>query len=187
MNYVNEQYRIKSLMGILSEQEKEYQKVFSFVSSYASKHGNQRIHVTNNAELYISKDELSQFISDKPNGLWYAFGDSWVQFMKYNFDEYWYGVIKHAYVFEINKDNIIRIISKNDVIDFTHEFGDGKGIINWGAVKNKYSGIEMPTYRKFGFRNMHDDDIKYKWLYSWDIPSGCIWKPDGITKITKII
>ena len=52
--------------------------------------------------------------------------------------------------------------------------------------KKKLSEIEIPTYYKFNFRNLHRRDPIYNWLYPWDVTSGCIWKKDAIKSIKKI-
>jgi hypothetical protein len=57
----------------------------------------------------------------------------------------------------------------------------------WTKVAEKYSGIEIPVYSELGFRNLKDENrTKYHWLYTWDINSGCIWKPDGVVRLKEM-
>ena len=50
-----------------------------------------------------------------------------------------------------------------------------------------YSGIEIPTYNELGMHNWYEENKKmFWWLYPWDVPSGCIWKSDGLLKLKNL-
>ena len=109
-----------------------------------------------------------------------------------------FGHKKFGYKIYPNIEKIIVLRTMEDLDNFidkylnskpdyeSERFGDGYNI-DWDRVTQDYSGIEMPTYDNLDFRDLWRKDSKrYKWLYNWDVPSGCVWKSDGISRIKSL-
>ena len=158
----------------------------------------KRIHVTNKpiTELIdktnLQADGIRGFF--KPHGLWYADGNSWIEFAKD-----WDSTSKeHQYELDVDTSKLLVLRTRKEVIDFTDEYflKDETistelleyGNVNWKAVAEKYMGIELPDYHKNNLRTMFLDrwGLRYMWVDAIDVPSGCIWNPAAINKIEKI-
>lgn len=141
------------------------------------------------------KDTTSQLRSSlKPTGLWYGFGDGWIQYTKNEMPEGYFSQRKHAYKVYINKSKILSLNSDDELHSFVDtyktryaEFGHEEFGINWGKVGQKYSGIEMPRFEELNWRTSYQEYGKYyKFLHAWDISSGCVWRPDGVIKLRPL-
>ena len=168
---------------------------------------NEKLVLGKNERVTVSTQEITA-IKDipqgnsawgKPRGLWYAFGDSWIHYTKTEFGDDSHHSFKsktHAYKIYPDFSKIIVLKTKNDVDGFVKAYLQKEPDkynhydIEWGKVANDYSGIEIPTYRSLGMRGWHDNNQdsknRYYWLYTWDVPSGCIWKSDGVSKFKNL-
>lgn len=109
----------------------------------------------------------------KPEGLWYAFGQSWIDY-KLVWDK-----LDSSYIFEISvdKSNIITLSNHLEIEDFNATYGvgiDGK-VINWLEVSKKYDGIEIVPFDP-NYSDLH-------WYQTFDVPSGCIWNLNSISDV----
>lgn len=157
---------------------------------------NERIHISNDEITQIKKVEQGSSVFGKPKGLWYGFGDSWIYFSKTGFSDDSYHSFKtkkFGYKIYPNLSRIVILKTEDDVYNFVNKYlsnlpdNHGEYNINWQAVARDYSGIEIPTYDELGMRNWHENNKKlFWWLYPWDVPSGCIWSPDGVAKIRSL-
>jgi hypothetical protein len=94
----------------------------------------------------------------------------------------------------VDPSKIYSINSREKLDEFCDEFvrhpqinGIREKYPQWTKVAEKYSGIEIPVYSELGFRDLKDEDYtRYYWLYTWDINSGCIWKPDGVVRLKEM-
>lgn len=153
--------------------------------------------VPKNELILVSPDKISEVKdmaasctkSFKPRGLWYANGTEWLQFLKYEMPD-WMGNINHIYKIKPNYSSggiggtggVLKLSTREDVLDFTREFGvDPYGMgtkdnINWPNVTKAWDGIEIIPYQ---------DSLRMdgwtSWYYPWDIGSGCIWRPSGVS------
>lgn len=169
-------------MKYLRKFESYKTEILDDIFRWAKIHGNQRIHISDKPIDEIKDVEQRDILKSKPRGLWYSFGDEWANFSYY---EDWIDV-EHAYVLEVDKSKLLRLITEEDVHKFTIEYSPKEYLVDWRGVSEKWSGIEIPTYYKFNFRNLHRKDPIYNWLYPWDVSSGCIWKKDALKSIKKI-
>lgn len=115
----------------------------------------------------------------KPEGLWYALGKEWINWVKANMPQ-WKG--DHLYKIEVNTSRILLLNSMKKVGEFEREYGvydkrwDLYTEIHWKEVAKKYDGVEyLNPWGKTG-----------EWNRPWDVSSGCIWKASAIKKIEKI-
>lgn len=150
----------------------------------------------------------SQKKSHKPIGLWFAVGDKWLTFLKkyMDFKRFEYN---YLYEVELQLDKLYQITSLKHLLEFSQTFkeiyedkkilsttsrlGMNDSIINIDWVKitkhTNMSGILIPydfkgLYKKYGNKSEYNEYFKQlKWYKSWDIPSGAIWKSDGVKSI----
>jgi len=154
-----------------------------------------RIHNTGRGKFKGEFDPTSKSYKQKeyhfkPNGLWYAFGDSWHDWCSMEQPE-WCAGDNYEIIFPLMK-NLLRISTPHQLLKFTEEykgslpgysdqFPNDTSYINWQKVANNYDGIEINPY----LFSMRMDD-RASWYYAWDVASGCVWNTRGLTarKIT---
>lgn len=117
--------------------------------------------------------------SFKPRGLWYAPGREWVDWMRYEMPN-WLNNINYVYRI-VPSGTVLKLQTEQEVRDFHNKFRtrDDREI-NWPAVTERYDGIEINPYQL---------DLRYsdvKWYYTWDLASGCIWRPGGVSDLELI-
>jgi hypothetical protein len=136
----------------------------------------------------------ARYILSKPAGFWYGFGDEWIYFVKNEMKSF-ADRLAHTYKVYVDPSKIYSINSRKKLDEFCDEFvrhpqinGIREKYPQWTKVAEKYSGIEIPVYSELGFRSLFQGDNyeKYYWLYTWDINSGCIWKPDGVVRLKEM-
>lgn len=124
----------------------------------------------------------------KPDGFWYAFGDSWKYFAELNMGEKYYDALQHAYKVYVDNSKIISIRDQYMLDDFNREFNvetDDRFMpyeIDWAKVSQRYSGFEIPCYYEIDDRNI----TRNRWLSLWDVPSGVIWNPNAVLKLKPL-
>mgnify|MGYP000097111321 CR=1 FL=1 len=143
----------------------------------------ERIHVSTKpiGEIGFIKQSSGSL---KPKGLWYGFGDEWIGWLKSEMPEWWDDA-QYAYKVFPNISNILVINTIEELDQFIDKYNVGRNI-DWVRVAEEYDGIEFPSYSREGFRILafsSSDHMKYMWVYSMDIASGCIWNPSGIKNI----
>jgi hypothetical protein len=142
-----------------------------------------RIHNTNSDTLVFENvPDSKQKVSHKPIGLWYSFGNQWLEWCKYEMPEW---VKKNTFKLNITGCNILKITTPEQFKDFEREylvdvFGLFKSI-DWPRVTTKYDGIEIydPENNYEGIWSVRGNDSH--WYNTWDIGSGCIWRKCNVT------
>jgi hypothetical protein len=146
-----------------------------------------RLKITPDMHIHMSKKPIhklekrlyAQISGDKPHGLWYGFGDEWIDWTETAGPER-----KGEYIYEVDIDssNILQIKDYPEIARFTKEYGSSKQIIpgkifsiDWSRIEYKYDGIEINPYL---YHARLDD--KFLWYYSWDVASGCIWNLEKV-------
>ena len=160
----------------------------------------ERIHISKEPVTGVidSTDKMrayhtARYILSKPAGFWYGFGDEWIYFVKTEMKSF-ADRLAHTYKVYVDPSKIYSINSREKLDEFCYEFvrhpqinGIREKYPQWTKVAEKYSGIEIPVYSELGFRDLKDENYeKYYWLYTWDINSGCIWKPDGVVRLKEM-
>lgn len=134
--------------------------------------------------------------SDKPNGLWYGCGDTWLKWMKLYMPK-WLDDVNYVYELEIDTDNEFMefITNAKEFKKFEDEFwksrlwkrlfrknGEDREFIDWGLFAGAGGGgIEICPYL-WDFRMSTS-----MWYYSWDVASGCIWDPNTLLSEPKLL
>jgi hypothetical protein len=150
------------------------------------------VPVSDDQKVFISKNKFEGFrpakqrekAGYKPQGLWYACGDSWIEWTKSEQPDW---LEKSKYLYEISTTPSILVIDTPEKFKaFEEEYVDNgpnadkfSNWIDWVRVAKDYDGIEICPYRG-DFREESD------WYYTWDVASGCIWSPSGIKDVKLI-
>jgi len=144
-----------------------------------------------NDRLIFSKEKIINFknvteqqIDYKPKGLWYGFGNSWFNFLKWDAPK-WFKNYNHIHILKPNQNNILSISSIEELSNFTNNYKIKNefdwNLIDWKKVSQYYSGIEINPYI---YKARLDKN--FGWYYGWDIASGCIWNNNAIKSIELI-
>lgn len=119
----------------------------------------------------------------KPNGLWYACGSKWIDFLCSS-----YGaprsLASYRYIAWLTVDTrrVLRLTTLADVRAFSAEFGEPfedepDMMIQWGRVAKVWDGIEICPYR------MRD---KPSWFRAWEVASGCVWRNRSVRIVEQV-
>lgn len=156
-----------------------------------------RYYITD--EPFESFREVTQPVlpSDKPEGLWYSYGDHWFQFILGDGETL--GVKRYVYKINIDTKFVLRLRGAKAIDGFTEEYGpggshvdpnDGAAMlrwlarlnwINWTRLSKNYAGIEIAPYCWARRLTMHT-----QWYYSWDVASGVVWDKKAVKKVTLV-
>jgi hypothetical protein len=137
---------------------------------------------------------------DKPAGLWYACGRSWIEWLQWEMP-HWGENTNYIYSLHLGSTGILYIKSGGELDLFTEKyklrlvdmsdrehllactFGGYPQQIDWPRVAHDYpGGIEICPYIQ-----SHRLGGGSRWYYGWDVASGCIWGPKtGLTGLTLI-
>jgi hypothetical protein len=117
-----------------------------------------------NTKRYVATDRLiednfkiSQSRHFKAQGLWYSFGNHWLNWCSENLEER-YKSYKYLYEIDIN-DSVLKI-NPLDTFGFQKVYGNGLSEIKWEELEKKYSGFEVEKYQKF---------------FQWELGLGIWW------------
>jgi len=169
-------------------------KLISVINEILNIGSKERIHVSKNPvqelrDLTTQNATSSEYRPiGKPDGFWYAFGDSWLYFAKDDMGKNYYEALQHAYKVYVNRYKIISILNQDMLDDFNNEFGletDSRSIpyeIDWVKVTQQYSGFEIPCLNDIEVQNI----TRNRWLSLWDVPSGVIWNPNAVLKLKPL-
>lgn len=122
----------------------------------------------------------------KPRGLWYSCGREWIDWLKYTMPQ-WAANIQYVYEIELSDQNLV-LTNKKEILDFQKKYGGPSKffgtIINWKMFQSEgYSGIEICPYDK---ELSFEIGLYSMWYSAWDVSSGCIWDPAGLTSIKLV-
>ena len=149
------------------------------------KSGVKRITMSNNKISRIGN--FTQSNGRKPRGLWYACGNEWLSWSRYEMPD-WIG--KYVYSIDVNEGSILNIRTYKELEEFDEAyriksekiFGEKSFMMNaidWGKVAKEYDGIEICPY-------IYEARYSMDWYSTWDVASGCIWRPSAVQSIKLI-
>ena len=149
-------------------------------------------HIKPDQKVFISKEPYTDFRNvrqkrpqnpnQKPVGLWYGCGDSWIEWLRGDMPQW---LEESTYLYEIKLGSDVLQISNDEEFqkledDFLVFAPHGQKAMDWGLIQNNgHSGIEICPYNQ-GRRWKSD------WYYGWDVGSGCIWDSRGIVEVTLL-
>lgn len=166
-----------------------------------------RIHLSSQdlKSLHSVKLATDDIVHTKPSGLWYAFDDSWKEYVMRDHDK---SVPKHSYTIhlrrgvltrrlaETKQDKVLQILTIKELYAF-HEkysysprgfsrsdfyrmlkgvFGTRHHYMDWGRVMDDFAGIEIYVDPEKRRLRYEIPMADFWWFDTFDIPSGCIWK-----------
>lgn len=138
----------------------------------------------------VEDREQETFATEKPYGLWYSLGSSWIKYLaleskargeadKFMWSDTRLSHITHIYDMEIN-DSILKIHGRKQFLDFQKKYGvKSKDAILWRRVASKWDGIEIRS-------NACPDISEYDWFDWFGLSSGVIWNKKGVKKFTLL-
>lgn len=143
--------------------------------------------ISDKLRIHVSKEPITSLVPkepirgdkpiSKPNGIWYGFGRSWLDYVAghphINHLQYQGTFIYLVKIKDQNK--ILRLKTRGDIDKFNEKYYTKPGI-NWQAVAQSWSGIEINPF----IPNLHRDGGKYSWYQTWDVASGCVWDVSAI-------
>ena len=130
----------------------------------------------------------------KPKGLWYSFGNDWIDWVKYNMPE-WEENYPYTHKIEIDRSKILVLGEDISYLEFEEKYGD------YTYCYDSYSWDERKVPRGIKWlkvmldlrkQDKHGIEIDCpfgpigSWLRTWDVPSGCIWGKRAIKSIKRI-
>jgi hypothetical protein len=138
-----------------------------------------RVHMSGKTKIEFKT--YDQRKASKPSGLWYGFGDSWLNWVKSEMPGW---ERSKFFKLELDLSKMLRLEHSSDLLSFTKKYRiiteiDSNYYIDWPKIAKEYSGIEIDKY----YYN-HRYDLN--WYYSWDVASGCVWNQNAIIKIKRI-
>jgi len=150
----------------------------------------------------------------KPIGVWYACGSSWIDFVlrkqrsvnrlrrdaeAFERDglEEVFAIKQYVYRVKLDKSRFMVIRDEQTFDDFTEWYGQTKHsrlrpmyrwAIRWDAVAEDWDGIEIcPLIRSRHKRIWNESNPRvFGWYHGWDVPSGCVWEPDSVLGVTEV-
>lgn len=134
-------------------------------------------------EFRSVKQENNGLFYSKPEGIWYSVGNDWFNHLLK------IGCIKieqFIYKIEINYSNIYTIKTEEEIDSFTElygrsVFGNNKDdTIDWELLSKGYTGVEICPY-------IYSRRKSYRWYYTWDCASGCIWDKSAIFDVKLVV
>jgi len=147
--------------------------------SLKTKHNNSRVIMNSEKEISF-KDQPNQSIGQKPKGLWYGIGTSWVDWVRSEYPSH-EGDYIHLIDVDLNKIKVIK--TYKELVEFNKQYSEGRDFlgeaINWVKVAKTYDGIEIAPY-------IYEGRMEIDWYYNWDVASGCIWRENAIKSIKNL-
>jgi hypothetical protein len=140
-----------------------------------------KIHMVN--EPIGALKRLDQHSGPKPMGYWYDCNKEWISYISSEMPN---RVGDYIYEVYLNKGSMLTLDTGEEVLRFSEEYGmipdylkgitTGAEYIDWARVSQSYTGIEICPYQS-GLRM----DRRTNWYYTWDLASGCVWNPVGMS------
>lgn len=157
-----------------------------------SQYADARIILSHDETIEFRSSEGSQRTTYKPKGLWYGFGDSWLEWVRSEMPD-WEKGYRHIFMLEINQGAVLSMSTMEELLSFTEKYSPSmnkmakpanhfeQNLIDWDMVSKDYAGIEINPYI---YEARMDEDTN--WYYPWDVASGCIWDKSAIKTVKKI-
>lgn len=116
----------------------------------------------------------------KPQGLWYACGSEWVEWLQNEMPD-WYDESRYLYEVDVDDSMMAVLRTTADVDSFDHKYAINRHgyQVNWTKVARSYTGIEICPYQR---KLRHT----LSWYNPWDVASGCVWSAHAIRSVSLI-
>jgi hypothetical protein len=129
----------------------------------------------------------------KPNGIWYAQGSDWLRFISI---EAPFTMSEMNYIYSIRPNyssgdltnssgGVLKLDTEDKILQFSKKYSKrltgSWHEIYWPIVCSKWDGIEIIPHQ-----NALTTEPTTRWYSLWDIASGCIWRPSGVSSLELI-
>ncbi len=148
-------------------------------------------HFSTNAFIYTPKFKYSDYLSDKPDGIWLSDESiseyGWRQYCEDNRERL--KGLAFETKFRVDTSKLLWLKTFEKLSDFYRKFKmNNKSFnaeylkqrffnINWPRVKTEFSGILITPYQ---WKARHT----FMWYYPWDCASACIWDLSVLTRLS---
>ena len=146
----------------------------------------KRYSVSSTPISTVRDTSADQEVAWKPKGLWYGCGDAWVDWLESEMPE-WLDRVLFVYEVIPNMSRVIELNTVDEIREFDEQFGQvdrysrrGTDYVRWPAVARFADGIEICPYQW----RLRDSEVG--WYATWDVASGCIWRPSGVKELRLI-
>ncbi len=115
----------------------------------------------------------------KPEGFWYEVDGDWRRWMVA--EQWGLKTANHLHAVDLADCRMLTIATLDELDTFNEMYGVDNGHerfygVRWADLAQEYDGIEIAPYQwKRRLAN------GMAWYYTWDVASGCIWRPRGAT------
>jgi hypothetical protein len=159
-----------------------------------------RIHVSRHGPVSEIRDRAEDLdIDSKPRGLWWANGAAWVDWCLGENQDYM--LAEHVYRLDLGPaTRLVSLADADGLRLFSKRYGRGWSgdelsgewwdatQIDWPAVAQDYDGIDLRVLTAWGQPRPDGTQMgrTLPWISgirSWDVPSGCIWRPCPETRL----
>ena len=136
-----------------------------------------RIHMTGESELEPGRKYYQGKMEMKPNGLWYALDNDWLEWCS---GEMPHWVQKYLFSFTVDLTNILILSNIEEVRKFCDEYEkpifESITAVDWWKVSQEYAGIEICNYHKLKWEVFSSEHrLMSTWLYGWDGKGSILW------------
>lgn len=111
----------------------------------------------------------------KPNGFWFAVGSEWIDWTATEMPK-WKG--DNLYSVEVDESQCIVIEDELGLREFHRQYSTSDGMIDWAKVGKDAKGIIFKKY-------FPQARMKYRWYYTWDVASGCVWDTTALKGVEQ--
>lgn len=130
---------------------------------------------TDSKLIQIDREYQQDKFWHKPEGLWYALNNEWIEWCNGNQPEW---IKSNNIDIEVDLSKILVIETIDQLKYFSDKFSNEIAFkikhIDWKKVSDQYSGIEIQNYHEMKW-NKRFNFFTATWFYGWDVSSGCIW------------
>jgi hypothetical protein len=154
-----------------------------------------RIHTSTKPDLVMEDVDWKTHGNGifKPPGLWYGFGDSWIDWCEAEGFHTGEKADRYAFKLDLNVGVILQLHSVEDIDLFTKKYLtpipvvgwpkhlDPLAKIDWQQVAQLWAGIEINPYQYERRMTRHTF-----WYYPWDCASGVVWRSSAVSSITRV-
>jgi hypothetical protein len=137
----------------------------------------------------VRLEPMAQRVRPKPLGLWWGFGNSWLDWVSRNVPEL---IEEYNALYRLLLDDrrILTLGSHDDLLAFSNDFGvtmpgepaTDLDFVDWPRVAQRWEGVELFPFSRDDLYDKGASSMNPKlgWAYPWDVPSGCLWDFDVI-------
>lgn len=169
--------------------------VATFVRKHMRNRKDRRTHLTLKPNLDRKKFRglREQRVDGKPLGLWYGFGDSWIEWCQGEQPDW---LTPYIYEIVLREDKIFKVNGEGELDKFEETYAIPDPLMakfaNEPLFKSDIGRYDKIDYNKLVAEGWYGLEINpylwsrrlsRMWYYGWDCASGCVWNKRGVVDI----